>query len=162
MQNWDGFYQYTCKTGTAFRFPITVHSHKRPVPKLLTVLKAVLVPALEPISDSLVDMKIWHSLQFSLMVNWLLIHMKINSHTRYIATRYINWYKWKFSLAQLTKSAELVKWLFSGVGPSVCPLNRHVSFRMGAIGLLLCDEVPLGQVTWQNQKSVPYDFFHGL
>jgi hypothetical protein len=32
---------------------------------------------------------------------------------------------------------------------------------MGAIGSLLYEEVPLGQVTWQNQKSVPYDFFPG-
>jgi hypothetical protein len=29
----------------------------------------------------------------------------------------------------------------------------------GAIDQLLCEEVPLGQATWQNQKSTPYDFF---
>jgi hypothetical protein len=29
----------------------------------------------------------------------------------------------------------------------------------GAIDLLFCEEVPLGQVPLQNQKSAPYDFF---
>jgi hypothetical protein len=47
--------------------------------------------------------------------------------------------------------------------PSVCLSIKQARFvTMGAIDLLLCEEVPLGQVTWQNQKSVPYDFFPGL
>jgi hypothetical protein len=46
---------------------------------------------------------------------------------------------------------------------SICLSVKQARFKtIGAISPLLCEEVPLGQVTWQNQKSVPYDFFPGL
>jgi hypothetical protein len=46
---------------------------------------------------------------------------------------------------------------------SVCLSVKQARFvTMGAIDPLLCEEIPLGLVTWQNQKLAPYDYFPGL
>jgi hypothetical protein len=55
----------------------------------------------------------------------------------------------------------LLQKLFSGVRPSggwgICLSIKQARFvTMGAIDMLLCEEIPLGHVTWQNQKSAPY------
>jgi hypothetical protein len=56
---------------------------------------------------------------------------------------------------------EKLKWVYQ-MAKSATYATVFSSVTMGVISPLLCEEVPLGEVTWQNQKSVPYNFFPGL
>jgi hypothetical protein len=64
---------------------------------------------------------------------------------------------WTTFLTQLSLSNS---YAVASVRLSVCLSVKQERFvALGVVDPLLCEQVPLGQVTWQNQKSAPYDFF---